>query len=71
MTDPFDRTIARIGRPVKTRKPIAIASDSDGSSDATVLCDDGSVWKLAWGRNSGWEWYRVPDVPQDDGGAAQ
>lgn len=52
-------------RPPAARKPIAIAPDGDGTTDTKVLCDDGSLWMLRWAVR-GWQWDRIPDVPQDE-----
>lgn len=39
------------------RRVIQICIDDDG--DLVALCDDGSVWRLSYGK-----WSRVIDIPQ-------
>lgn len=45
------------------RMPIALAGDPNY---VTVLCADGSIWRLTYNTIKGPAWQRLPDIPQED-----
>ena len=40
------------------------AIDYDDCDSVYALCDDGSVWRLTYVDNVGWQWSRMPALPK-------
>lgn len=44
------------------RKPIQVTTGPDDT--IYVLCDDGTIWFIAWVNNGWTEWRQVPEMPK-------
>jgi hypothetical protein len=42
----------------------ALNNDGNESSHTMALCDDGTLWMLSFIDSKGWQWLRLPGVPQ-------